>query len=200
MWYTQGVPRYPLPQVWEPSVKVHWTFFATVFADSIAECFSLSLFKRGPEENARLAEEVYQHLNAHKADNPSMGEVSNYLDHHLQQFLHALLYQFYFLINSKQIQQLLTFTGWYFCAFWVLLLVESFFHALLDFSLYFILLFCLSWHFLAPEMALYRHVLLFSSCPHTSEEHYHTVLSWDSSLFFLYFTLLVCSSYLFFLL
>lgn len=30
---------------------------------------------RGPDENARLATEVYQRLNAHKADNPSMGEV-----------------------------------------------------------------------------------------------------------------------------
>lgn len=30
---------------------------------------------RGPEENARLADEVYQRLTAHKADNPSMGEV-----------------------------------------------------------------------------------------------------------------------------
>lgn len=37
---------------------------------------ALSVF-RGPEENARLAEEVYQRLNAHKADNPSMGEVRN---------------------------------------------------------------------------------------------------------------------------
>lgn len=35
----------------------------------------LYFFPRGPEENARLAEEVYQRLNAHKADNPSMGEV-----------------------------------------------------------------------------------------------------------------------------
>uniref|UniRef100_UPI003AAAD15C syntaxin-binding protein 2 isoform X3 n=1 Tax=Centroberyx gerrardi TaxID=166262 RepID=UPI003AAAD15C len=31
-------------------------------------------YRRGPEDNARLAEEVYQRLNAHKADNPSMGE------------------------------------------------------------------------------------------------------------------------------
>ncbi|CAG14337.1 unnamed protein product, partial [Tetraodon nigroviridis] len=31
-------------------------------------------YRKGPEENARLAEEVYQRLNAHKADNPSMGE------------------------------------------------------------------------------------------------------------------------------
>ncbi|KAG7263620.1 hypothetical protein CRUP_012855 [Coryphaenoides rupestris] len=31
-------------------------------------------YRRGPEVNAKLAEEVYQHLNAHKADNPSMGE------------------------------------------------------------------------------------------------------------------------------
>ncbi|XP_056143252.1 syntaxin-binding protein 2 [Lampris incognitus] len=31
-------------------------------------------YRRGPEENARLAEEVYQRLTAHKADNPSMGE------------------------------------------------------------------------------------------------------------------------------
>jgi hypothetical protein len=37
--------------------------------------FSPSLYHSGPEENARLAEEVYQRLNAHKADNPSMGEV-----------------------------------------------------------------------------------------------------------------------------
>ena len=39
----------------------------------------MSLSPRGPEENARLAEEVYQRLTAHKADNPSMGEVRNYL-------------------------------------------------------------------------------------------------------------------------
>ncbi|XP_074553536.1 syntaxin-binding protein 2 isoform X1 [Halichoeres trimaculatus] len=31
-------------------------------------------YRKGPEENARLAEEVYQRLTAHKADNPSMGE------------------------------------------------------------------------------------------------------------------------------
>lgn len=31
-------------------------------------------YRKGPEENARLAEEVYQRLIAHKADNPSMGE------------------------------------------------------------------------------------------------------------------------------
>uniref|UniRef100_A0A667YP93 Syntaxin binding protein 2 n=1 Tax=Myripristis murdjan TaxID=586833 RepID=A0A667YP93_9TELE len=32
-------------------------------------------YRRGPDENFRLATEVYQRLNAHKADNPSMGEV-----------------------------------------------------------------------------------------------------------------------------
>uniref|UniRef100_A0A4W6FPT9 Syntaxin binding protein 2 n=1 Tax=Lates calcarifer TaxID=8187 RepID=A0A4W6FPT9_LATCA len=31
-------------------------------------------YRKGPEENARLAEEVHQRLIAHKADNPSMGE------------------------------------------------------------------------------------------------------------------------------
>ncbi|KAK5856141.1 hypothetical protein PBY51_007759 [Eleginops maclovinus] len=31
-------------------------------------------YRKGPEENARLAEEVYQRLIAHKADNPTMGE------------------------------------------------------------------------------------------------------------------------------
>ncbi|XP_030591069.1 syntaxin-binding protein 2 isoform X2 [Archocentrus centrarchus] len=31
-------------------------------------------YRKGPEENARLAEEVYQRLIAHKAENPSMGE------------------------------------------------------------------------------------------------------------------------------
>ncbi|XP_041861460.1 syntaxin-binding protein 2 isoform X3 [Melanotaenia boesemani] len=31
-------------------------------------------YRKGPEENARLAEEVSQRLTAHKADNPSMGE------------------------------------------------------------------------------------------------------------------------------
>uniref|UniRef100_A0A8C4H195 Syntaxin binding protein 2 n=1 Tax=Dicentrarchus labrax TaxID=13489 RepID=A0A8C4H195_DICLA len=31
-------------------------------------------YRKGPEENARLAEEVYRRLTAHKADNPSMGE------------------------------------------------------------------------------------------------------------------------------
>lgn len=31
-------------------------------------------YRKGVEENARLANEVYQRLNAHKADNPSMGE------------------------------------------------------------------------------------------------------------------------------
>lgn len=33
-------------------------------------------YRKGPEENARLAEEVYQRLTAHKADNPSMGELT----------------------------------------------------------------------------------------------------------------------------
>lgn len=51
------------------------------------------LFPRGPEENARLAEEVYQRLNAHKADNPSMGEVRNQFNFHLFQVFLALLYQ-----------------------------------------------------------------------------------------------------------
>lgn len=37
-----------------------------------------TLSHRGPEENARLADEVYQRLNAHKADNPSMGEVRDH--------------------------------------------------------------------------------------------------------------------------
>ncbi|CAN9505593.1 unnamed protein product [Ophioblennius macclurei] len=31
-------------------------------------------YRKGPEENAKLAEEVFQRLTAHKADNPSMGE------------------------------------------------------------------------------------------------------------------------------
>ncbi|KAM6914746.1 syntaxin-binding protein 2 [Lycodopsis pacificus] len=31
-------------------------------------------YRKGPEENARLADEVHQRLTAHKADNPSMGE------------------------------------------------------------------------------------------------------------------------------
>ncbi|KAM3864494.1 syntaxin-binding protein 2 [Diretmus argenteus] len=34
-------------------------------------------YRRGPEDNAKLAEEVYQRLNAHKADNPGMGEGSD---------------------------------------------------------------------------------------------------------------------------
>nr|XP_061838030.1 syntaxin-binding protein 2-like [Nerophis lumbriciformis] len=34
-------------------------------------------YRNGQERNAKLAEEVYQHLNAHKADNPSMGEGPN---------------------------------------------------------------------------------------------------------------------------
>jgi hypothetical protein len=33
------------------------------------------IYASGPQANAKLAEEVYQQLNAHKADNPSMGEV-----------------------------------------------------------------------------------------------------------------------------
>lgn len=54
--------------------------FLHVCASSVAShplslSFSPSLYRSGPEENARLAEEVYQRLNAHKADNPSMGEV-----------------------------------------------------------------------------------------------------------------------------
>ena len=34
---------------------------------------------RGPKENAELAEMVLDRLNAHKADNPSMGEVGHYI-------------------------------------------------------------------------------------------------------------------------
>lgn len=39
--------------------------------------FIISL-PRGPEENAKLANEIYARLDAHKADNPKMGEVSEY--------------------------------------------------------------------------------------------------------------------------
>lgn len=35
----------------------------------------VSSFLRGPKENLALAEMVLDRLNAHKADNPSMGEV-----------------------------------------------------------------------------------------------------------------------------
>uniref|UniRef100_A0A8C9ZCE4 Syntaxin binding protein 2 n=1 Tax=Sander lucioperca TaxID=283035 RepID=A0A8C9ZCE4_SANLU len=36
-------------------------------------------YRKGPEDNARLADEVYQRLTAHKADNPSMGEARSQL-------------------------------------------------------------------------------------------------------------------------
>lgn len=50
------------------------------------------LSSRGPEENAKLAEEVYQRLNAHKADNPGMGEVCMApVLHHLQHFPWSVL-------------------------------------------------------------------------------------------------------------
>ncbi|KAI3359719.1 hypothetical protein L3Q82_014086 [Scortum barcoo] len=41
--------------------------------DTLKE-FPAIRYRKGPEENARLADEVYQRLTAHKADNPSMGE------------------------------------------------------------------------------------------------------------------------------
>ncbi|XP_044037684.1 syntaxin-binding protein 2 isoform X1 [Siniperca chuatsi] len=41
--------------------------------DTLKEYPAIRYYK-GPEENARLADEVYQRLTAHKADNPSMGE------------------------------------------------------------------------------------------------------------------------------
>ncbi|XP_045888036.1 syntaxin-binding protein 2 isoform X2 [Micropterus dolomieu] len=41
--------------------------------DTLKE-YPIIRYHKGPEENARLAEEVYQRLIAHKADNPSMGE------------------------------------------------------------------------------------------------------------------------------
>uniref|UniRef100_A0A8C5H8T2 Syntaxin binding protein 2 n=1 Tax=Gouania willdenowi TaxID=441366 RepID=A0A8C5H8T2_GOUWI len=41
--------------------------------DTLKE-FPAVRYRKGPEENVRLAEEVYQRLTAHKADNPSMGE------------------------------------------------------------------------------------------------------------------------------
>lgn len=41
----------------------------------------LILCLRGPEENAKLAEEVSRRLTAHKADNPSMGEVRKFEEH-----------------------------------------------------------------------------------------------------------------------
>lgn len=67
--HTQGVSRNPFPQVWRR--EVHEACLMAVCPD----CGSAFLCCRGPEENVRLAEEVYQRLNAHKADNPSMGEV-----------------------------------------------------------------------------------------------------------------------------
>ncbi|KAM9392583.1 syntaxin-binding protein 2 [Pholidichthys leucotaenia] len=41
--------------------------------DTLKE-FPAVRYRRGPEENASLAEEVYRRLTAHKADNPSMGQ------------------------------------------------------------------------------------------------------------------------------
>lgn len=52
------------------------------------------VFSRGPEENARLAEEVFMRLTAHKADNPSMGEVRSYLQLYPGQFFSRLLCRF----------------------------------------------------------------------------------------------------------
>ena len=66
---------------------------------------------------------------------------------------------------------------WHFGGFWVLFLVASSSHTLLELSplLFFFSVF-LSWHFLAAGMGLNRHVLLFTVCPHTSDIGYHNVL------------------------
>lgn len=57
---------------------VHWTEISlpcNLLTDW--KCVKICLL-RGPEENAKLADEIYQRLNAHKADNPKMGEVRKY--------------------------------------------------------------------------------------------------------------------------
>lgn len=96
---------------------------------------------RGPEENAKLAEEIYQRLNAHKADNPKMGEVRKY------------------------IQQFSIFSALLYFDFWVFFLFVWGFFIQASLNLFpFTLLFSvfLSSHFLSFRMGLNRHVLLLS--------------------------------------
>lgn len=83
------------------------------------------MFQRGPEENARLAEEVYQRLNAHKADNPSMGEVRDEWNHWLLQFFLTLWCQHNFYLVEFISLILSGFRC--FCGFWDYFHVHSFF-------------------------------------------------------------------------
>lgn len=87
---------------------------------------------------------------------------------------------------SFGILQPFTFRGCrHFGGFWVLFLVDSSFHTLLELSfLPFFFSVFLSWHFLTPGMGLNRHVLLFSFCPHTSDIDYHNVLLKHSLWFY----------------
>lgn len=57
---------------------------------------------RGPEENARLAEEVYQRLIAHKAENPTMGEVGNTLvfNHSISHILRCVISNLKKMVNK----------------------------------------------------------------------------------------------------
>uniref|UniRef100_A0A3Q2PMP3 Syntaxin binding protein 2 n=1 Tax=Fundulus heteroclitus TaxID=8078 RepID=A0A3Q2PMP3_FUNHE len=56
-------------------------------------------YRKGPEDNAKLAEEIYQRLNAHKADNPKMGEVRNYCIHQLFIFRRLNFFGFWVLFS-----------------------------------------------------------------------------------------------------
>lgn len=132
---------------------------------------------RGPEENARLAEEVYQRLIAHKAENPTMGEVGNTLvfNHSISHILCCVISNLKKMVNKMftllffpakssfsckrinlcwdsaalQLNRLWIFL-WFlgFISWWL------FSHTLLDLSFFPFFSVFLSWHFLAPEMSL----------------------------------------------
>lgn len=164
---------------------------------------------RGPEENARLAEEVYQRLIAHKAENPTMGEVGNTLvfNHSISHILCCVISNLKKMVNKMftllffpakssfsckrinlcwdsaalQLNRLWIFL-WFlgFISWWL------FSHPLLDLSFFPFFSVFLSWHFLAPEMSLKRHVLLFPFCVYACQVLYHTMLY--VFLFFLFST------------
>lgn len=153
------------------------------------------LCPRGPEENARLAEEVYQHLNAHKADNPSMGEVRKYENNHLQQFVLCCKDRT-LMRHGELVLQLFTLTGCeYFCGLEGFISWSFLFSCFAGFFSFAPLLFRLSRHFLAPKVGYIRHVLLFSLSLPTQLKHNIMLQGFCILLnsFTLCMTMLVCS-------
>lgn len=142
---------------------------------------------RGPEENARLAEEVYQRLNAHKADNPSMGEVRKRRNLIKEQTFFTLCWMDVILgFFGELILQLFTRADW--ICLWSWGFISWFISFLILCCVSFALLFsCPSRHFLAPKVAWSQACItvLSSSFFYTTEKKHHPAPFFSVCLFIL---------------